>query len=244
MKSIWSRAKSEPRAQPFVRVDGRDVPVVVRRFAQAKGFRMRYDAAQGVLRLSIPARSGEGRALEWARTQASWVAAQLDASPVMVRLAPGIALPVEGVERLILWNAGHARQPLLEAAELRVGGPEASVGPRLVRWLRARALTTLRAETLDIAGRHGIAISAVAVGDPRSRWGSCSASGAIRYSWRLILAPPEVRFATVAHEVAHRLHMDHSADFHAAHRRLLGLDPREAREWLRRHGAGLHRFTA
>ncbi len=244
MKSIWSRAKSEPRAQAFVRVDGQDVPVVVRRFAQARGYRMRYDAAQGVLRLSIPLRGVEKRALEWAGTQAGWVAAQLDASPVMVRLVSGVSLPVEGVDRLILWNAGHGRQPALDATELRVGGPESSVGPRLVRWLRARALATLRAETLDIAARHGIVIPAVAVGDPRSRWGSCSASGAIRYSWRLILAPPEVRLATVAHEVAHRLHMDHSAEFHAAHRRLLGADPRDAREWLRRHGAGLHRFTA
>lgn len=244
MKSIWSRAKSESRAQAFVRVDGRDVPVIVRRFAQARGYRMRYDAALGVLRLSMPLRGGEGRALDWARTQAGWVAAQLDASPVAVRLAPGIVLPVEGIERLILWDAGHPRQPVMDGGELRVGGPEGSVGPRLVRWLRARALATLRTETLDVARRHGIAVSAVAIGDPRSRWGSCSASGAIRYSWRLILAPPEVRLATVAHEVAHRLHMDHSAAFHAAHRRLLGADPGEAREWLRRHGAGLHRFTA
>ncbi len=230
--------------QAFVRVDGRDVPVIVRRFAQARGYRMRYDAAQGVLRLSIPLRGGEKRALEWAGTQAGWVAAQLDASPAMVRLGSGVILPVEGVERRIAWDTRHPRQPVLDATELRVGGPEPSVGPRLVRWLRARALTILREETLDIAARHDIAVSAVAIGDPRSRWGSCSTSGAIRYSWRLILVPPEVRLATVAHEVAHRLHMDHSADFHAAHRRLLGVDPREAHEWLRRHGAGLHRFTA
>lgn len=205
---------------------------------------MRYDAAQGLLRLSMPLHGGEGRAIEWARTQAGWVATQLDASPALVRLAPGVLLPVEGVERLILWDAASGRRPVLDAAQLRLGGPEQSVGPRLVRWLRAHALVTLRAETLDIAARHGIDISAVSIGDPRSRWGSCSASGAIRYSWRLILAPPEVRRATVAHEVAHRLHMDHSAEFHAAHRLLLGADPREAREWLRCHGAGLHRFTA
>lgn len=244
MKSIWSHAKSEPRAQAFVRVDGRDVPVIVRRFAQARGYRMRYDAAQGVLRLSIPLRGGEKRALEWAGTQTGWVAAQLDTSPAMVRLASGVVLPVEGVERRIAWDARHPRQPVLDAAELRVGGPEQSVGLRLVRWLRARALATLREETLAIAARHDITVSVVSVGDPRSRWGSCSASGAIRYSWRLILVPPEVRRATVAHEVAHRLHMDHSAEFQAAHGRLLGADPREAREWLRRHGAGLHRFTA
>jgi predicted metal-dependent hydrolase len=49
-----------------------------------------------------------------------------------------------------------------------------------------------------------------------------------------------VREATVAHEVAHRLHMDHSPEFHAAFARLLGRDGKAERAWLRRHGAGLH----
>jgi hypothetical protein len=83
----------------------------------------------------------------------------------------------------------------------------------------------------------------VGVGDPVSRWGSCSASGAIRYSWRLILAPDWVRRATVAHEVAHRVHMNHGPDFHALVERLLGGDRSRARLWLRRHGSGLHRLA-
>jgi predicted metal-dependent hydrolase len=81
----------------------------------------------------------------------------------------------------------------------------------------------------------------VGIGDPVSRWGSCSGSGTIRYSWRLILAPDFVRRATVAHEVAHLVHLDHGPDFHALVTRLLAEDPRPARTWLRRHGAALHR---
>ena len=80
----------------------------------------------------------------------------------------------------------------------------------------------------------------IGVGDARSRWGSCSTGGDIRYSWRLILAPPEVRRATVAHEVAHRLHMNHGPDFHAAVAHLFGRDPAPERRWLREHGAALH----
>ena len=75
-----------------------------------------------------------------------------------------------------------------------------------------------------------------------SRWGSCSAAGAIRYSWRLILAPEFVRRATVAHEVAHLVHLNHGPDFHALVERLLGADPRPARAWLKREGAALHRI--
>ncbi|MET0365229.1 MAG: M48 family metallopeptidase, partial [Sphingobium sp.] len=78
---------------------------------------------------------------------------------------------------------------------------------------------------------------------PVSRWGSCAADGAIRYSWRLILAPPEVRISTVAHEVAHLKHLDHSPAFHAFHRSICPSDTVAARAWLKANGAGLHRIT-
>src|SRR5690606_37233451 len=97
----------------------------------------------------------------------------------------------------------------LEEDVMIVGGPLAHAGARAVRWLRDRALETLTAETQALARAHGLPLTTVSIGDPRSRWGSCASSGAIRYSWRLILAPPSVRQATVAHEVAHLRHMHH-----------------------------------
>ena len=72
-----------------------------------------------------------------------------------------------------------------------------------------------------------------------ARWGSCSGDGAIAYSWRLILMPPEVRRAIVAHEVAHLVHLNHSPSFHAL---AAELDPGHdaARRWLKRHGPAAH----
>ena len=111
---------------------------------------------------------------------------------------------------------------------------------RIETWLKRRALAVLTEETAEFAAKAGVTVNRVAIGDPKGRWGSCASTGTIRYSWRLICAPPYVRRSTVAHEVAHRLHMDHSPAFHAAYRRLLGADPAPARAWLRRHGAALH----
>jgi predicted metal-dependent hydrolase len=130
----------------------------------------------------------------------------------------------------------------LQGDRLTLGGAAESVGARVQRWLIARARAVLETESQELARDHGLIVASVGVGDTRSRWGSCASSGAIRYSWRLILCPPEVRRATVAHELAHLLHMDHSPAFHAAHKRIYGADPRPAREWLRVHGAGLHRY--
>lgn len=233
---------SSAKSEGSLLIDGRAVPVLVRRYARARSYRLRYDARHGRLLLSMPARGGMKAALAWAQAQEGWVRGQMAAVPGVTMLAPGALLPVEGVDRTILWDRAHARTPTLAGDQLRVGGPEDQVGTRVLRWLRAHALATLARETRDIAAREALTVSSVRIGDPRSRWGSCSAEGAIRYSWRLILAPPHVRLATVAHEVAHLLHMDHSPAFHAAHARLLGADPAPARVWLRVHGAALHRI--
>jgi hypothetical protein len=81
------------------------------------------------------------------------------------------------------------------------------------------------------------------VRDQTTRWGSCSTSGALSFSWRLVLAPPFVLDYLAAHEVAHLGHMNHGPRFWALVERTM---PRhqEARSWLRKHGASLHRYGA
>lgn len=81
----------------------------------------------------------------------------------------------------------------------------------------------------------------VTIGDAATRWGSCSSQGRIRMSWRLILAPPEVRRYVAAHEVAHLVHLNHGADFKALEARLYGPGISEAKAALRRIGPRLRR---
>lgn len=225
-------------------IDGTAIPVRVRRSARARSYRLSLDNARGELRLSLPTRANLGRALAWAREHEGWVRAQLASRPSLVPLADGNAFPLEGREVRIAWIADAPRSVRLDGDRLLLGGAPESVGSRTLRWLKLRAGAVLETETREMARDHGLKVASVGIGDPRSRWASCASSGAIRYSWRLILCPPEVRRATVAHELAHLLHMDHSAAFHAAHVRILGEDPRPARAWLRANGSALHRYTA
>jgi predicted metal-dependent hydrolase len=83
----------------------------------------------------------------------------------------------------------------------------------------------------------------ITIRDQRSRWGSCSASGGLNFSWRLIMAPPHVLDYLAAHEVAHLVHMNHSDEFWALTRSLSG-DTDKAEAWLKAHGASLHRYGA
>lgn len=237
-----STGTSDPDAA--ILVDGVAMPVRVRRSARARAYRLTIDSTRGELRLSLPTRANLKKALGWAQDHEGWVRSQMAQQPAITRLEDGASVPLEGRDVRICWIAGATRTIRLEGDQLLLGGAAESVGARVERWLVARARAVLEAESHALARQHGLIVASVGVGDTRSRWGSCASSGAIRYSWRLILCPPDVRRATVAHELAHLLHMDHSPAFHAAHARIYGADPRPARAWLRAHGAGLHRYRA
>jgi predicted metal-dependent hydrolase len=80
----------------------------------------------------------------------------------------------------------------------------------------------------------------MSIADPKSRWGSCSPHNrSIRYSWRVIMAPPAVIDYLAAHEVAHLVHADHSPAYWSVVQRLIG-DHRPHRKWLRENGPALH----
>ena len=202
--------------------------------------RLSVDPRDGTVRLSLPTRAALRPALAWAEEKRGWIEGALAVLPRPQPIAPGAAIPLEGRLVQIEWQSTGSRTVRRDADRLIVGGPEEAVAARVLRWLRREAAVRLDAETRDFADRADVTVGRVGIGDPRSRWGSCTHGGDIRYSWRLILAPPEVREATVAHEVAHRLHMDHSPAFHAAVTRLLGREPKAERHWLRTHGSGLY----
>jgi hypothetical protein len=202
--------------------------------------RLKVDSRSGAVTLTFPRRVPQRKAIEWAAKQRAWIEAALAKVPVEVPLAPGGALPIEGTAHRIDWEPGRSRQVKIEPGRIVVGGPLETLEARLVRWLKRHAGLVLERETHEFAAKAGVTVTRVGIGDPVSRWGSCSSSGAIRYSWRLILAPDWVRRATVAHEVAHRVHMNHGPEFHALVEELLGADPKPARHWLRRDGAALH----
>lgn len=229
-------------------VDGREVPVHVRRNARAKRMRLRYDPVRGRLQLVLPLRAALRPAQLWTHAQTPWVAAQMAKAAPLQLVGAGTCLPWGGDSLLIDWVAGLPRAPRFSddggaGARLTMGGPVETVGRRAGRWLRAHALSRLTIETHAMAQRAGVTCSAVAIGDPRGRWGSCSASGRIRYNWRIIMAPDFVRSALVAHEVAHRAHMHHGPAFHALVGDLVGAAVVQcSRDWLRAHGAALHRW--
>ncbi|EZP49224.1 M48 family metallopeptidase [Sphingomonas sp. RIT328] len=210
------------------------------RHPTARRIRLTLDPASGRARLIVPKRAALKSAVAWAQGKAEWIAEQRARLPQPRPFAPGLVLTVADTVLTIDWQPGSRRRVEAVGETLSLSGPIETLPRRVETWLKRQALELLTEETAYYAARAGVTVARVATGDPRGRWGSCAHDGAIRYSWRLILAPGFVRRATVAHEVAHRVHMNHAPAFHALVAQLYGEDPTPARAWLREHGAALH----
>lgn len=217
------------------------LPVLLCPIRRARRMRLRIDDREKVLKLTHPKGVRPAAALAWAATHKAWVEEQLEKTLEPVPFVPGAVIPIEGRDVELAWSEAGPRQPGLEGDRLVCGGPQSAFARRIHDFLKRRALDALSSETAEIAARAGVRPVAVSVGDARTRWGSCSSDGRIRYSWRLILADPQVRRYVVAHEVAHLKHLDHGPDFKAAERELFGGDVRQAQRLLRSAGPGLRR---
>ncbi|MES2137205.1 MAG: SprT family zinc-dependent metalloprotease [Pseudomonadota bacterium] len=234
---MWSTGRSDAALEAAL-----PLPIEIRPLKSARRLRLRLDEAKGVLKLTCPWRTSRRAALAWALDQREWIEAQLARAEPPQPLAAGAIIPVEGEPTLIAWREDAPRTPRLLDGELRCGGPEAGLARRIELFLKRRALELMSQEVAEFAASADVAGRSVSVGDASSRWGSCSSQGRIRLSWRLILAPPQVRRFVVAHEVAHLVHLNHGPEFKALEARLFGPGLSAAKAALRDVGPGLRRI--
>jgi len=227
-------------AAPVIDIDGRVLPIVIRRLGQARRMTMRLAPDGSEIRISMPQWGRTADALVFARSRRDWLAGQLARHVAPVPLGDGGVLPFRG-ERLVVEHAPAApRRPVVADGRLRVGGPALGLDGRIRRWMQGEARALFAADLAFYCARARVPVPTLALTNARSRWGSCSGQGIIRLNWRLIMAPDPVRRSVVAHEVAHLLHFDHSPRFHACLGKLFEGDIDAANHWLKAHGRGLY----
>ena len=230
-----------------VRHEGVDYSVAVKRMAQARRFTLRVRSASRDAVLTMPARARFSDAVTFAERHGGWLAVRLARIPEATVLGPDTILPLRGVPHRVVHRADKRGTVWVEETEsgpeIHVAGDPAFTSRRVRDFLRREAKTDLEAATRRYAAALGVQVTRVTLRDQASRWGSASSTGAISYSWRLILAPPFVLDYLAAHEVAHLREMNHSARFW---RIVKDLCPHleAAKAWLRAHGAQLHRYEA
>jgi predicted metal-dependent hydrolase len=245
LRALLYRRSSEPRTIEIV-FDRSVYLVQLRRHRQARRYTLRIQANTREVILTIPPRGTLQEAGEFAQKHGGWIAARLGRLPEAAPFADGVVVPLRGVPHRIAHRRGMRGTVWAEVADdgerlLCVAGNAPHLDRRVGDYLRREARRELETASLKFAAALGVAVKRITVRDQSSRWGSCSITGMLSFSWRLILAPSHVLDYLAAHEVAHLVEMNHSARFWRLVQRLCP-DHDRAKTWLDAHGADLHRY--
>jgi predicted metal-dependent hydrolase len=194
----------------------------------------------------MPTRGSFKAAQDFAQRHGAWIAARLQRLPQATPLRDGEIIPLRGEPHRIVHRGGARGTVTIATGEsgeklLCVAGDAPYVGRRVRDFLKREAKRDLEAASRHAAQQLGVAIKRVTVRDQSSRWGSCSTTGVLSYSWRLILAPGHVLDYLAVHEVAHLVEMNHSPRFWRLVHRLCP-DCARAKAWLDANGNDLHRY--
>ena len=245
LRALLYRRPSEPPAISIV-FDHEIYLVRLRRHRQARRYTLRIHSVTREVVLTMPPRGSLKQAREFAEKHGGWIAARLDRLPEPAPFAHDAVIPLRGVDHRIVHRRERRGTVWLEdgaAGErlLCVAGEAPHVARRVSDFLKREVRRDLEAASRRAAAVLDVTVKRVSIRDPSSRWGSCSTSGVLSYSWRLIFAPPFVLDYLAAHEVAHLVEMNHSPRFWRVVARVCPSVER-AKKWLDTYGNDLHRY--
>ena len=214
-------------------------PVVyqVRRSDRARRVRVTVDLARGI-EVVLPRRAPEREAAAAIRELRPWIerrVAELEGVRATVA-ARGDTVPYLGQTLSLRGETGRSR--VTRRGDVLLVPDGETQTPALERWYRRAARSEIEPRLQRACALAGTSFSGLTIRGQRTRWASCSRSGAMSFNWRLLLAPEPVLDYVVWHEVCHLEVMDHSPRFW---RLLAARSPgyREPLRWLRANGAAL-----
>ncbi len=231
-----------------IRLDNEEIPYLLRRSPRRRSIGLKIGPTG--LTVSVPARLPQREWEAVLRDKSGWVRDKLE--QMRTHAVPdfcwrdGEFIPFLGRTLELVVEAGGPRtRPARFESLLQVGLPDPddsdALKNRVMHWYRSEALAFFQDRVQLLARQLDVSVSRLSLTSARTRWGSCSSSGAIRLNWRLIKAPPAVIDYVVVHELAHLIELNHSAAFWQIVAQACP-DFREQRIFLKKHGAGYHQF--
>lgn len=212
------------------------IEYTVRRSDRARRVRVTVHP-EGAVEVVLPRRARDREAAAAVAELRPWIERRLaEAAQLRERLAErGATVPFLGSVLQLAVEPGrtraHRRGDVLHV-------PAGDARPAIERWYRRTARAEVVPRLDEAVAALGLSYASVRIGNQRTRWGSCSSTGAMSFNWRLLLAPEDVLDYVVWHEACHLRHLDHSPRFWALlERHRPGY--REQKAWLRRHGPTL-----
>ncbi len=233
------------RAPIALRLGDEVVAVQVRESRRRRGMRIGVGPNRP-LEVIVPTGTSDRSIRKVLEQNRAWIDERLRSARAVAERPSRLGLDRRGVVHLNGQTVPVARRPgrataRLSAGVLTVGGEDADAAVAIERWYRREAGERIAASVRLWQPEIGVTATRLSIRDPRSRWGSCSSSGTISFSWRLLLAPSEILEYVVVHELCHILQPNHSRAFWSlVERHQPGR--REATAWLHEYGHELHAY--
>ncbi|MEP0521838.1 MAG: SprT family zinc-dependent metalloprotease [Hyphomicrobiales bacterium] len=243
---LFGAAKKQQSGTHFTLDYGeQSVVVELRPNPRAKRYILRLDSKARQAVVTVPKGGTRKQAERFARDQVRWIFERLDRLEEPIPFVPNAEIPLRGISHQLV-ATGAARGGVKPAStdvglQLQVSGAPEHFSRRVMDFLKKQALSDFRGRVAVHAAALEVKPGAIRLRDGKSRWGSCSSNGTLNFSWRLILAPPDVLDYLAAHEVAHLREMNHSDRFWA-HVQDICPAYNTHRAWLRHQGGQLWRY--
>ena len=219
-----------------------NINIQIRESLKAKRIAIRIISTQ-LVELIIPKGANQQKALQFLASKELWIRNKLRLIKSPIQTAAE-TLSILGKEYQLVLNQPNLTMPIqildnkiLISQAIAEEKTKLILIPFLKKIIKTEInqYALLKAQDLKVKYKH------ISIRDTSSRWGSCSSSGALSFSWRLVLAPRAVMEYVVIHELCHLIEMNHShrfwklVDLHCSNHH-------EARIWLKRNGKSLHSF--
>ena len=217
-----------------------NIDVKLIRSARARQITLRVSSLDGKVSVTAPKHVSTPKIEKFLYQKESWVKWKRSEVPKKLDVTIGSIIPYRGQMLKLVKYAG--KNILRSHDKLLIPESKKFVGLITKEFLKQAARKHIKYEAANYSKKIGKCYTKLSLRDTRSRWGSCNGKKALMFSWRLVMAPPEVLSYVAAHEVAHLKHMNHSAQFWEEVMRLYGKHYK-ARQWLREKGMSLHRYS-
>jgi len=227
-------------SQHFIALGDITLPIQIRRHPSSRRIVLRYHARQNHIGMTLPRYTSIKQGLDFAHAQRNWILKQLSNHPSRIAFCDGQSIPIFG-QACTLTHVGGRGVITREENRVLVPGDAAFMARRVEQWLKAHMRETVVPLVQEKAKLLEVRVAKISLRDNASCWGSCNHSGNLSFSWRLVLAEPEILNYIVCHEVAHLRELNHSDRFW---RLVASICPHweASRDWLKKHGHTLHAY--
>lgn len=194
--------------------------------------------SDGELIVRAPFYASDREIMRFVSQKQDWIMKKTQEMHIRKAKRPGLGLE----EGCVLYYLGRTYSvERTETMTIHVDGDciriprNADAKAKLTAWYKKEASKLIKPRVRLYAERMGVEPEGVRITSARTRWGSCSYTNHVNFSWHLVMCPPDVIDYVVVHELCHIWHKNHSRLFWES---VAQMDPdyKVHRSWLKSHG--------